>query len=48
MTISSDYVPADIIVIGPAQNIIGGCGKGILFDDGPGQALRTIIVDAVE
>jgi len=45
---SSDYTPADVVVIGRAQNIIAGCSKGILFDDGPGQERRTIINDDVE
>jgi hypothetical protein len=45
---SSDYIPADVVVIGPAQNIIAGCSKGIFFDDGPGQERRTIIVDDLE
>lgn len=34
---SNEYIAADVVVIGPAQNIIAGCRKGILFDDGPGQ-----------
>ena len=46
--ISNDYTPADIVEIGPAQNIICGCSKGILFDDGPGQGRRTLILDDVE
>ncbi len=46
--ISSDYIPADVVVIGRAQKIIGGCRKGILFDDGPGQDRRTIINDDLE
>jgi hypothetical protein len=45
---SSDYIPADVVVIGRAQTIIAGCSKGILFDDGPGQGLRTIINDDFE
>jgi len=46
--ISSNYNPADVVVIGRAQNTIGGCCKGILFDDGPGQERRTIINDDLE
>ena len=46
--ISSDYIPADVVVIGSAQNIIGGCRKGILFDDGPDQDRRTIVNDDLE
>lgn len=45
---SSNYIPADVVVIGRAQNIIAGCSKGILFDDGPGQERRTIINDDIE
>ena len=45
---SSDYIPADVIVIGRAQKIIAGCSKGILFDDSPGQERRTIINDELE
>ena len=45
---SSDYIPADVVIIGHARNIIAGCSKGILFDDGPGQGLRTIINDDLE
>lgn len=44
----NDYIPADFVVIGRAQNIICGCSKGIFFDDGPGQNLRTIILDDLE
>jgi hypothetical protein len=29
---SNDYMPADVVVIERAQNIIAGCSKGILFD----------------
>ena len=46
--ISSDYIAADVVEIGRAQNIICGCSKGILFDDGPGQERRTIINDDLE
>jgi len=46
--ISTDYIPADVVVIGRAQIIIGGCRKGILFDDGPDQDRRTIINDDLE
>ena len=46
--ISNDYIPADVAVIGRAQNVICGCSKGILLDDGPGQERRTLIVDDVE
>ena len=46
--ISSDYIPADVFVIGRAQKVITGCSKGILFDDGPGQERRTIINDDLE
>ena len=45
---SSDYIPADVVLIGRAQNVIAGCSKGILFDDGPGQERRTIINDDTE
>jgi hypothetical protein len=45
---SNDYVPADVVVIGRAQNIIAGCSKGILFDDGPGQERRTVINDDLD
>lgn len=48
MMISNDYVPADVMVIGCAQHIICGCRKGVLFDDGPGQERRTIVIDDVE
>jgi len=43
--ISNDYIAADVLVIGPAQTIIRGCSKGIFFDDGPTQSLRTLIAD---
>jgi hypothetical protein len=46
--ISNDYVAADVLVIGRAQNIICGCSKGIFFDDGPTQSLRTLITDDVD
>ena len=45
---SNEHIAVDVVVIGPAQNIIAGCSKGILFDDGPGQGLRTIINDDFE
>ena len=45
---SNDYIPADVIVIGRAQNMIAGCSKGILFDDSPGQERRTLINDGLE
>jgi hypothetical protein len=45
---SSDYIPADVVVIGRAQNIIAGCGKGIIFDDSVGQERRTTINDDSE
>ena len=45
---SSDYIPADVVVIGRAQTIIAGCSKGILFDDGPGQERRTVINDDLD
>ena len=45
---SNDYTAADVVVIGPAENIICGCSKGVLFDDGPGQYRRTLILDDVE
>ena len=48
MMVSNFYIPADVVVIGCAQDIICGCSKGILFDDGPGQNLRTIILDDLE
>jgi len=44
----NDYIPADVVVIGRAQNVVCGCSKGILFDDSPGQERRTNIVDDVE
>jgi hypothetical protein len=46
--VSNDYLPADVVVIGVAQNLIGGCSKGIFFDDGPTQSRRTLITDDVE
>lgn len=45
MMTSNDYIPADVVVIGCAENIICGCSKGVLFDDGPGQERRTIVID---
>ena len=48
MMVSNDYVPADVVVIGRAQNIIGGCSKGIFFDDAPTQSRRTLVTDDAE
>jgi len=45
---SNEYIPANVVVLGRAQNVICGCSKGILFDDSPVQAWRTIIVDDAE
>jgi hypothetical protein len=46
--IFSDYIPADVVIIGRAQNIIAGCTKGIVFDDSVGQGRRTAINDDSE
>jgi hypothetical protein len=40
--IDNHYIAAEVIVIGNAQEIIRGSGKGIFFDDSPGQELRTL------
>ena len=39
------YVAADAVETGEASNIICGVSKGILFDDGPSQDKRTIIIE---
>ena len=44
----NDYIPAEVVVIGRAQNVMCGCSKGILIDDSPVQAWRTIIVDDID
>jgi hypothetical protein len=43
--ISNEYMAAEVVVLGNAQEVIRGCVKGIFFDDGPGQGQRTLIND---
>lgn len=45
---SNHYSPAEVTVIGRAQDVVRGSRKGIFFDDGPGQDRRTIIIEVVE
>jgi hypothetical protein len=42
---SNIYLAADVTEIGNASDVILGESKGILFDDGPGQDKRTIVLE---
>jgi hypothetical protein len=45
---SNSYLAADVTEIGKASDVILGESKGILFDDGPGQDKRTIVLEEFE
>lgn len=45
---SNEYFPADVVELGTGSELILGARKGILFDDGPGQDKRTIILDELD
>jgi hypothetical protein len=42
------YAAADVAVLGTAGEFIRGAIKGLFFDDGPGQELRTLVTDEVD
>ena len=44
----NNYTAAEVVLLGPAPEIVRGSIKGILFDDCPGQPRRNIEIDEAE
>jgi hypothetical protein len=45
---SNSYFAAELAELGKASEMILGARKGILYDDGPGQDKRTIVLDDLD
>jgi hypothetical protein len=45
---ANEYAAAEVMVLGRAQDVVRGVIKGVLFDDGPAQWLRTVINEDTE